>query len=147
MFMFGPNYSISQSLYYKCRVLPKILSALTPTFRYYGCNYEIPPDKRATARAVMLNQMMIPLVYTIQTSLGFYFDPVVHKTIAFDRTQWEVIGNYVLIALKEYYEDLEQLQEYLQSKRKARKEDLKDINGVHSNLPSRLKVIKESKRQ
>lgn len=65
MFMFGPNYSLSQPLYYKCRVLPKLLSSITPIFRYYGCNYDIPPEKKATARAVMISEMMIPLVYTV----------------------------------------------------------------------------------
>ena len=100
MFMFGPNYNITQSLYYKCRVLPKILSNITPIFRYYGCSYEIPYDKRSTARAVMLSELMIPIVFTVETSLGFYFDPNLFKIMTFDRKKWELIGEQVITSLK-----------------------------------------------
>ena len=55
MFLFGPNYNITQSEYYKARVMPKYLSQLTHVFRYYGCIYSISPCKITTARAVMLN--------------------------------------------------------------------------------------------
>ena len=103
MFMFGPSYNITQSLYYKCRILPKILSTITPIFRYYGCTYDIPWDKRSTARAVMLSEMLIPIVFTVETSLGFYFDPSLHKVMTFMRKKWEEMGVFVVMALKEYY--------------------------------------------
>ena len=100
MFMFGPCYNITQSLYYKCRVLPKILSTITPIFRYYGCTYDIPYEKRATARAVMLSELNLPIFFTVETSLGFYFDPSVHKILTFDRKKWEEIGGFVGMAFK-----------------------------------------------
>lgn len=37
----------------------------------------------------MLNEMQIPLVYTIETSLGFYHDYSLHKDMAFDLKKWE----------------------------------------------------------
>ena len=55
MFMFGPDYNITQPEYYKCRVFPKLLSNITNIFRYYSCSYTISNDKRSTARAVMIN--------------------------------------------------------------------------------------------
>lgn len=55
MFMFGPNYNITQPEYYKSRIMPKFLAQFTSIFRYYGCVYSIPPSKICTARAVMLN--------------------------------------------------------------------------------------------
>ena len=54
-------------------------------FRYYSCEFDIPFEKKSTARAVMLNEMLIPFVYTIESSLGFYYDYVAHKTEPFSR--------------------------------------------------------------
>ena len=103
MFMFGPSYNITQALYYKCRIFPKILSTVTPIFRYYGCSYDIPYDKRSTGRAVMLNELNVPIFFTVETSLGFYVDTVLHKVVTFSRKKWEEIGGHVGMALKEYY--------------------------------------------
>ncbi len=55
MFIFGPSYNITQPEYYKCRIFPKLLSNYTSVFRYYSCSYDIPYEKRSTARSVMLN--------------------------------------------------------------------------------------------
>ena len=55
MFLFGPNFNLTQPEYYRARVMPKFLSQLTPTFRYFGCDYRLPPTKFSTARGVMLN--------------------------------------------------------------------------------------------
>ena len=74
MFLFGPNYNLTQLDYYKSRVMPKYLAQLTSVFRYYGCDYTIPSQKMSTARAVMLNELGIPYVYTVQTSVGVYYD-------------------------------------------------------------------------
>lgn len=65
MFVFGPDYSVTEPMYYKCRILPKLLSSITPIFRYYGCSYQISHDKKSTARAAMLREMLIPYVYTV----------------------------------------------------------------------------------
>ena len=65
MFIFGPSYNLTQPEYYKCRVLPKILANVTPIFRYFSCSYDIPYEKKNTARAVMLSEMLVPLVYTV----------------------------------------------------------------------------------
>lgn len=110
MFMFGPSYNLTQALYYKCRILPKILSNITPIFRYYGCTYDIPNDKKSTARAVMLSELMLPVVFTVETSLGFYYDSSAGKVLVFDKKKWEGLGINVVMAIKEYYEDLDQLE-------------------------------------
>ena len=55
MFMFGPNYNITQPEYYRSRMMPKLLSQITSKFRYYGCSYTLPNNKLTTARAIMLN--------------------------------------------------------------------------------------------
>lgn len=89
MFIFGPSYNLTQPEYYKCRVFPKLLSNYTNVFRYYSCSYDIPYEKRSTARAVMLNELFIPFVYTVETSLGFYHDYNLHKDMFFTMKKWQ----------------------------------------------------------
>jgi cytosolic carboxypeptidase protein 2/3 len=54
-FLYGPNYQLQHMSYYQCRFLPKVIEKENPTFRYHSCNFNIPEDKKSTARAVMLN--------------------------------------------------------------------------------------------
>ena len=63
VFFYGPEYHVYESMYYKSRILAKLLSNATPMFRYYSCIYRITPCKKSTARAVLLKQ--IPYSYTI----------------------------------------------------------------------------------
>ncbi len=88
MFLFGPNYNITQPEYYRSRVFPKFLSQLTPIFRYFGCEYSIPNNKMTTARAIMLQEIGIPYVYAVETSIGQYFDYETHKIIPFGLKKW-----------------------------------------------------------
>jgi cytosolic carboxypeptidase protein 2/3 len=110
MFMFGPDYNLTQPEYYKCRVFPKLLASHTNIFRYYSCSYTIPSDKRSTARAVMLSEMLIPQVFTVESSLGFYHDFAQHKSVPFTKKKWVEIGEHVVMALKEYFEGLQQYE-------------------------------------
>jgi hypothetical protein len=64
-FLYGPNYSLSQQEYYKCRIFPKIIEKVDPRFRFYSCSFMISDAKKTTARAVMLNQLKIPYSYTV----------------------------------------------------------------------------------
>ena len=48
----------------------------------------------------MLSELNVPIFFTVETSLGFYFDPSVHKILTFDRKKWEEIGGFVGMAFK-----------------------------------------------
>lgn len=104
--MFGPDYNITQPDYYRSRVFPKMLSGITNIFRYYSCTYDIPNDKKTTARAVMLYDLQVPIFFTVETSLGFYHDYSSHKDQVFTKKKWEELGENMVIALKEYYEGI-----------------------------------------
>ena len=41
VFMYGPEFSITNKNYYECRVFPKILGECTSMFRYYSCMFKI----------------------------------------------------------------------------------------------------------
>ena len=92
VFMFGPDYNITQPDYYKCRVFPKLLSNITNIFRYYSCSYDISNDKKTTARAVMLNDLLVPIFFTVESSLGYYHDYNLKKNVPFSKKKWEEIG-------------------------------------------------------
>jgi len=80
-FLYGPNYPLSNSEYYKSRVFPRLIEKIDPKFRYYSCSFTISEDKKTTARAVMLNQLKIPYSYTIESSIGLFYNPIVMKTL------------------------------------------------------------------
>jgi len=40
----------------------------------------------------MLNEMQIPFVYTMESSLGFFHDYSIRKDVAYSRKKWEEIG-------------------------------------------------------
>lgn len=41
VFLYGPEYDIWETNYYKTRIFPKIISNRTPMFRYYSINLDI----------------------------------------------------------------------------------------------------------
>ena len=41
VFIYGPDYSIWDPNYLKCRILPKLLDEKTSMFRYYGCIFRV----------------------------------------------------------------------------------------------------------
>lgn len=73
-FFYGPSYSIHEPNYYKCRILAKLIEKVDSNFRFHSCSFSIDEEKKQTARAVMLEQLHVPFAYTIETSIGFYYD-------------------------------------------------------------------------
>lgn len=65
VFIYGPDYKLSESEYILCRLLPKQISKLTEMFRYYSCIFKISKGKEKTARAVLLREHGIPFCYTV----------------------------------------------------------------------------------
>lgn len=54
----------------------------------------------------MLNDLQIPIFFTVETSLGFYHDYTSHKDQVFTKKKWEELGENMIVALKEYYEGI-----------------------------------------
>ena len=74
VFMYGPEFSISNKFYYEARIFPKMLSELTSLFRYYSCVFRISQVKESTARVVMMKKLQIPLSYTVEASNGSFYN-------------------------------------------------------------------------
>ena len=124
VFLYGPEYDIWETNYYKTRILPKLISNKTDMFRYYSCLFRVSEAKKSTARAVVLRN--VPHCYTIEASTGFYFCPVEKKDVAFTPEKWTAMGRVIAESLKDY---LEMLNEELSSK-EERKQKLVSLKTV-----------------
>lgn len=74
IFAYGPEFPIFDINYYKCRILPKILTDLNKMFRFYSCIFKITPEKRNTARAILFNNYDIVNCFTIEASNGSFYE-------------------------------------------------------------------------
>lgn len=72
VFIYGPDYSIWDPNYLKCRILPKLLDEKTSMFRYYGCIFRVSEEKKATARGVFNDDILH--CFTVEASNGSYFN-------------------------------------------------------------------------
>lgn len=126
-FCYGPEYAIYDEKYYKCKMLPKIISNQTEMFRFYSCIFKVSQQKKSTARAVFNQACEIANSYTIETSNGSFISEDGGKSVDFNEKLWTRMGELIGVALHEYVQmstrmaNLERLrnQVYLSTKRKS----------------------------
>jgi hypothetical protein len=92
VFMYGPEFNIQHPNYYLAKELPKILSTLTPCFRFYSCIFRISSEKSTTARATLNRFLNIPFTYTMESSNGFYYDSEAKKEFELTSKKLKKIG-------------------------------------------------------
>ena len=73
-------------------------------FRYHSCVFKVSECKLATARAILLRKINIPLTYTIEASNGFYHDKEKLVSIAFVAEEWLQMGTSIGKTIWEYVE-------------------------------------------
>ena len=83
-FFYGPSYSIHEPNYYKSRILPKLVEKVDSNFRFHSCSFTIDEEKKHTARAVMFEHIKVPFAFTIETSIGSYYNCEALKTVHFN---------------------------------------------------------------
>lgn len=137
VFLYGPEYDIWETNYYKTRIFPKIIANKTPMFRYYSCLFRVSEFKRTTARAVLLRT--VPHCYTIEASAGFYFCPVEKKDVPFTPEKWMEMGRHIAEGIKEF---IEVLQEESMSK-EERKQKLISLKNMKTNNRAQSKKNSE----
>lgn len=84
VFIYGPRYPLHSQHYVGIRVLPKLLQARTPMFRYYSCRFANQPEKQNCARLVLSRELQLANCYTMEASMWAYFEAESRKTIEFD---------------------------------------------------------------
>ena len=50
----------------------------------------------------MFNQFKIPFSYTVESSIGLYYQPQEMKTLPFNSQAWEEMGQQILKGLNEF---------------------------------------------
>ncbi|CAD8109409.1 unnamed protein product [Paramecium sonneborni] len=90
VFLYGPEYTLWNYNYYKCRILPKLLSQKTDMFRFYSSIFRITQSKQTTARGVFANLYDIVNCFTIETSNGNYYNQT--QTFDFTVKNWLRMG-------------------------------------------------------
>ncbi|CAK61401.1 unnamed protein product (macronuclear) [Paramecium tetraurelia] len=93
VFLYGPEYTLQNYNYYKCRILPKLLSQRTEMFRFYSSIFRISSNKRSTARGVFAQLYDIVNCFTIETSNGNYYNQT--QTFDFTSKHWLDMGRII----------------------------------------------------
>lgn len=121
VFAYGPEYPIFDINYFKCRLMPKLLSTSTEMFRYYACIFKITAQKRNTARSIIFNQFEIVNCFTIEASNGSYYVHSEHATHDFIAEEWvrmgQIIGQDMHTYIEQIYHYEQMIQERLEQKR------------------------------
>jgi hypothetical protein len=77
--------------------------------------------KLATARAILLRKINIPLTYTIEASNGFYHDRERLVSVPFMAEEWLGMGASIGKSISEYVECMLSSEKVRENREKARK--------------------------
>jgi hypothetical protein len=83
------------------RLLPYILSQISPFFSYPGCSFQLQSYKESTQRITMFRELKMPAIYTMEATFsGMSFGPHTgqHMTVE----QLQLVGKHLALALLLY---------------------------------------------
>lgn len=106
-FMYGPVYTICEANYYKCRILPRLIEKQCSQFRFHSCSFTIDEVKKQTARAMMFKQIGVHYSYTVESSIGSYYDFEKKGTVPYSRKEWHTIGKGIALGVAKFVEGFE----------------------------------------
>ncbi|CAD8189181.1 unnamed protein product [Paramecium octaurelia] len=127
VFLYGPEYALWNYNYYKCRILPKLLSQKTDMFRFYSSIFRISQSKKSTARGVFAELYDIVNCFTIETSNGNYYTQ--NQTYEFNTKHWLKMGWIIGETLVEMIDTQTEMDQIFNLKN----EDLKRSNRFTKN--------------
>lgn len=83
------------------RLLPYILSQVSPFFSYPGCSFHLQTYKESTQRITMFRELKIPAIYTMEATFsGMSFGP--HAGQHLTTEQLQQVGKHLALALLLY---------------------------------------------
>ena len=109
VFVYGPQFLLQDERYYRCRLIPKLLSEETSKFRFHSCQFKYEVCKRKTARIVFAREMNIMNCYTLEASFHGHFDAD-RNNYEFDLESYEEMGEHFVNSLYEYIIIIEEEQ-------------------------------------
>lgn len=72
VFLYGPHYPLHSVRYMKARILPRLICAQSPLYRYPACRFRNERSKRKAARLVIWKELKLTNSYTIEASFYGY---------------------------------------------------------------------------
>lgn len=99
-FFYGPEYSIMDLEYARCRLLPRIFAQKTDVFRYYSCKYKVASSKEHTARGFFNSNGI--RTYTHETSIHSFWNFDAKRDEPFTRKTLEQLGEHLVDSIAEY---------------------------------------------
>lgn len=72
VFLYGPHYPLHSVRYGKARVLPRLICAESPLYRYQACRFRNERSKRKAARLVIWKELKLTNCYTVEASFYGY---------------------------------------------------------------------------
>lgn len=109
VFVYGPQFLLQDERYYRCRLIPKLISEETSKFRFHSCQFKYEACKRKTARIVFAREMNIMNCYTLEASFHGHFDQD-RNNYEFDLESYEEMGEHFVNSLYEYIIIIEEEQ-------------------------------------
>lgn len=100
-FIYGPYFPIHHSMYYKSKIIPRLVSERTEMFRFYSCKFRISKVKKRAARAVMNSEFGINHSYTLETSYYGYLNSA-RETVPFSPESLFILGEKLARSINEY---------------------------------------------
>lgn len=123
-FMYGPYFPLHNENYFKVRIIPKLLSELTPIFRFYSCQFRFENYKKGSARIVMSREYGLNLCFTLETSLHGYINEE-KETVPYRTSDLRQLGELLAASLL-VFDDL--MREEKVAKQRRAKERLKKLS-------------------
>ena len=81
----------------------------------------ISDDKKRTARAVLFDQIKIPYTFTIESSIGLFYDAQKLKTLEFTLEDWMAMGATICKGISDFIVAFEEYEELLRERRLEKK--------------------------
>lgn len=72
IFMYGPHYPLHAEKYGKLRILPRLICAKMPYFRWASCRFRNERSKQKAARLVVWKQLKLMNTFTVEASFYGY---------------------------------------------------------------------------
>ena len=123
-FMYGPYFPLHNENYFKVRIIPKLLSELTPIFRFYSCQFRFENYKKGSARIVMSREYGLTNCFTFETSLHGYINEA-KQTVPYHTGDLRELGE-MLAGSFLIFDDL--MREAKIAKQRRAKERLKKLS-------------------
>jgi len=137
VFLYGPHFPLHSVRYGKARLLPRLICAQSPLYRFPACRFRNERSKRKAARLVIWKELKLTNSYTVEAS--FYgFIAADRSTVPFTQQLVMEAGEAIARGLFAYiqFEDSHKSQQKAKNEAKNRSRKTKTDIKIHTEDPS-----------